>query len=366
MLRQCRIFDPDERINFAGNDYLGLSEDPRLKAAAIEAVERYGTGSGSARLVSGTQALTAHLEEKLAAFKSTESALVFNSGYQANVGLLQGLVGPGDWLFCDRLNHASLVDGCLLSGARWTRYRHLDLNHLEARLKDARPKRQPGHVQWIVTDSVFSMDGDYVDLKALTALARQYDAFVLIDEAHATGIFGPEKSSGLAEQYGVSREITLQMGTMSKALGGFGAYVAGPKVLIDTLINRARSFIYSTALPPSVIASDLKAVELVQSDPSMKTRLWQNIETFRQLLQEAGLPFDSQTPIFPCIMGEASTAVDVGNRLKDAGYFVQGIRPPTVPAGTARLRITLSASHQRHELEGLVSALRDVIPIQSQ
>lgn len=360
-LRQCRALSRDALTHFCSNDYLGLSQDPRLIQAAQQALADFGAGTGSARLVGGTLPLTQALEAALAEFKQAESALVFNSGYQANVGILQGLVGPGDWVVADKLNHASLVDGCLLSGAHWTRYRHLDMNHLETRLKAAHAKRQPGRVLWIVTDSLFSMDGDFPALPELVRLAKQYEAYILLDEAHATGIFGDTRSSGLAEAMGVCQDITLQMGTLSKALGCFGAYVAGPQVLIETLVNRARSFIYSTALPPSVQASAMAALEIVQHDPSPKQRLWENVALFRQGLQEAGLPFDSETPIFSWILGAEATTMVLSQQLQEAGFFIQGIRPPTVPEGTARLRITLSAAHTPLQIENLINTLQRFI-----
>lgn len=371
--RHCRVVTPDEGalcvvegrsvVNFSSNNYLGLAQDPRLKAAAVNAIEQYGVGSGAARLISGTNELYEALEEDIARFKSAETALVFNSGYQANVGLLQALVGPKDWVFCDKLNHASLVDGCLLSGARWTRYRHLDLNHLEDRLRQADAKASPSCKKWIVTDSLFSMDGDSVDLQALVTLAEQYGAALLVDEAHATGVYGsrepskPSRNSGLSEYFGVSQRVDLQMGTLSKGLGGFGAYVAGSKILIDTLVNRARSFIFSTALPPPVIGAAIKAVELVQTDESMKQALWDNVACLRRLAAQAGLPLQSESPVFPLVLGDAPKTMAVCRKLLEAGYFVQGIRPPTVPEGTARLRITLSAAHTPVQIEGLVQAL---------
>lgn len=369
-LRRCKLVEPvsaachievqvdgKAAINFSSNDYLGLSRDVRLQEAAIEAIRRYGTGSSASRLISGTNQLVATLECTLANFKQTEAALVFNSGYQANVAILQALLEPGDWVLCDKLNHASLMDGCLLSGARWARYRHLDLEHLETRLK----KAPPGVKKWIVTDSVFSMDGDYPDLTALVDIAEQYGALVMIDEAHATGLYGNARSSGLCEQFGLSNRITLQMGTFSKALGGAGAYVAGSRVLIDTLINRARGFIYSTALPPAVIGAALKAVEIVQTDPSLKHRLWENVAMFETLARQAGLQnrltLPLQSPIVPFLIGDSEETLRISQQLLDAGYFAQGIRPPTVPPGTGRLRIALSAAHSVDQLEGLVATL---------
>lgn len=369
-LRRCKLVEPVEAasnidvqvdgqaaVNFSSNDYLGLSRDTRLQEAAIQAIRRYGTGSAASRLISGTNELVATLERQLAEFKQAEAAMVFNSGYQANVSILQAILEPGDWVFCDKLNHASLMDGCLLSGARWTRYRHLDLENLEARLKKA-----PADVKkWVVTDSVFSMDGDYPDLTALVDIADQYGALVMIDEAHATGLYGDKRSSGLCEQFGLSERIALQMGTFSKALGGAGAYVAGSRVLIDTLINKARGFIYSTALPPAVIGTALKAIEVVQTDAEPKRRLWQNVATFERLAREAGLEarlsLPLSSPIIPLLIGDSSETLRISQQLLEAGYFAQGIRPPTVPPGTSRLRIALSAAHSELQIEGLVMAL---------
>jgi len=386
-LRRCRTVEPllqpedtslsfdspalvrvngQEAVNFSGNDYLGLSHDARLKTAAIRAIEQYGTGTGASRLVSGTNPLVITLEAELARFKQTEAALVFNSGYQANISILPALLKLGDWVFADRLNHASLVDGCLLSGARWTRYAHLDLENLETRLKKVPQSAR----KWIVTDSAFSMDGDYPDLVALCDLAERYGALVMVDEAHATGLYGERHSSGLCEHFGVSHRVALQMGTFSKALGGSGAYVAGSRVLIDTLINRARGFIYSTALPPAVLASAQAAIALVQDDPHPKANLWRNVAHFEQLARAVQLFREGpdhllqplHSPIIPIPIGKSGAALEVSQALLDAGYFVQAIRPPTVPAGTDRLRLALSAIHTPSQIEGLVQALSQIMP----
>jgi 8-amino-7-oxononanoate synthase len=351
------LVDGQAAINFSSNDYLGLAFNERLKAAAIEAIRQYGTGSCASRLISGTGPLVQELEREIAQFKQTEAALVLNSGYQANVSILQAILQPGDWVFCDRLNHASLVDGCKLSGARWTRYQHLDLQNLEVRLK----KAPHGARKWIVTDTAFSMDGDFPDLVALAEIAERHNALIMVDEAHATGLYGDEHSSGLCEQFGVSQRIALQMGTFSKALGGAGAYVAGSQVMIDTLVNHARGFIYSTALPPAVIGSALAALNLVQTDPGPKAQLWRNVALFEErakatcIAERLTLPLRS--PIIPILVGDSVQTVQLSQTLLDAGYFVQGIRPPTVPPGTARLRIALSAAHTATQIEGLVQTL---------
>lgn len=367
--RECRLLLPTEAqpmevvingtkaVNFSGNDYLGLSSEPRLHTAAIEAIRQYGVGSASSRLVSGTGPLIAALENELATFKQTDKALVFNSGYQANVAILQALLKPGDHIFCDRLNHASLVDGCRLSGARWQRYRHLDFDHLEALLK----KSPANAAKWIITDSVFSMDGDYPDLNALVTLAERHQALIMVDEAHATGIYGNPKRSGLCEQFGVSSRVHLQMGTFSKALGGSGAYIAGSELLIDILVNRARGFIYSTAPAPPVLAAALEATRLVQSDSEPTRRLWENIRVFESLIIENSLSdFIShpvKSPIIPLIVGDSRKTITLSQALLEAGHFVHAIRPPTVPNGTARLRISLSAAHTVQQIESLIESL---------
>jgi 8-amino-7-oxononanoate synthase len=394
--RQCREVRPDSAepmrisldgrsaINFSSNDYLGLSQDARLKTASIAAIETYGTGSSASRLISGTSPLAVELEAAVAQFKQTEAALVFNSGYQANVAILQAILESGDWVFCDKLNHASLIDGCLLSGARWTRYRHLDLDALANKLK-----RAPSDARkWIVTDSLFSMDGDFPDLLALVDLADAHNAFILVDEAHATGLYGAKRRSGLCEQFGVSQRIALQMGTFSKALGGSGAYVAGSRVLIDTLINKARGFIYSTAQSPAVLAAALRAIQLVQADPTPTQSLWENVSHFQNALapensrvsestsysgppvhdtEQAShaeqtstahrIPFPLRSPIVPVQLGATEQAIQLSQTLLDAGFFVQAIRPPTVPPNTSRLRIALSAAHTKEQLTQLAAAL---------
>ncbi len=369
-LRRCRISDvlPDSdgvqvlldgepAVNFSSNDYLGLAQDPRLKAAAMVAIQQEGTGSSASRLISGTSPRVVALETALARWKHAEAALVFNSGYQANVAILQAILSPGDWVFCDKLNHASLMDGCLWSGANWSRYRHLDLAHLVEKLAKAPPSAQ----KWIVTDSVFSMDGDYPDLKRLVEIAERHQALIMVDEAHASGLYGAT-SGGLCEHFGVSQQIALQMGTFSKALGSSGAYVAGPKVLIDWLVNMARGFIYSTAQPPGVIGASLAAVQLVQQDATMRTALWENVGIMARAIQANGLeeriPLPLRSPIVPVLIGDSADTLRVSQQLLDAGYYVQGIRPPTVPPKTGRLRIALSAAHTEDQINGLVRALQ--------
>jgi 8-amino-7-oxononanoate synthase len=372
-LRRCKVVAalPDESgtmvsvegvpaVNFSSNDYLGLASDERLKQAAIEAVQQYGTGSTASRLICGTNPLIAELETELARFKHAEAALVFNSGYQANVAILQAILRSGDFVFCDKLNHASLMDGCLLSGANWSRYRHLDLSHLEEKLK----KTPAGVRKWVVTDSVFSMDGDYPDLLRLVEIAERYGALVMVDEAHATGLYGTY-GSGLCEQFGIQNRIALQMGTFSKALGSSGAYVAGSKVLINWLVNHARGFIYSTAQSPAVIGASLAALKLAYSTPSLKEQLWRNVACMEEAIRSAGLEnrisLPLKSPIVPVLIGESVETLRISQALLEAGYFVQGIRPPTVPPKTGRLRIALSAAHTPAQIEGLVQVLAKLL-----
>ncbi|MBY0405370.1 MAG: pyridoxal phosphate-dependent aminotransferase family protein [Cyanobacteria bacterium] len=352
-------------VNFSSNNYLGLAQDPRLKKAAVDAIMADGVGAGASRLVSGTSPWVNALEEAVSKFKSTQSALVFGSGYQANVSILQALVSSDDWIIFDKLNHASLIDGCLLSKANWTRYHHRDMNHLEEKLKSLNQKLSgPGKpvAKWIVTDSVFSMDGDCAPLKEIVALAEKYGAFVMVDEAHATGFYGNNRNSGLSEFLGVHEQITLQMGTFSKALGGLGGYAACSEVIQKILVNKGRGFIYSTALPPSVLAAASKAVEVVQTDLQMKNNLWRNIHLMNEALEKENLKpyvptFPLESPIFPIVLKNSSLALMVAEKLLDLGFFVQAIRPPTVPINTARLRITVSALHTPEQILQLTSAL---------
>ncbi|MBK8189567.1 MAG: 8-amino-7-oxononanoate synthase [Vampirovibrionales bacterium] len=347
-------------LDLCGNDYLGLAQDARLKQAAAAAALRDGVGARASRLVGGSDAATRALENAVAQFVGAPAALVFSSGYQANVAILQALLEPGDWAFCDRLNHASLNDGVRLSGARFKRYDHLNPDHLHTLLQAAPPEAN----KWVVTDTIFSMDGDFPDLRALCELAARYNARVMIDEAHANGLFGEARRSGLAEAQGISEEaIAIHMGAFSKALGGAGGFAAGSQTLIDSLIQRARGFIYSTALPPSVIAAAHAGLCIIQEDrePLMRLQSLQAWFTPRlsQTLQPYSLRCDSQTQILPIVLGNQAMAVS--QELLKRGYYVQAIRPPTVPVGGERLRLCLSAAHTRDDLEGFLQALDETL-----
>lgn len=338
--------DGKEVVLLSSNNYLDLANDPELKRAAAEALERYGCGAGASRLISGSMELHTELEERLAKFKGTEAALVFSSGYHANIGVISALMGAGDIIFSDELNHASIIDGCRLSRAKVRIFRHKDMGHLEELLASALPTGQ----RLIVTDSVFSMGGDAAPLREIVTLARRYRAWVMVDEAHATGVFGPS-GAGVVEEMGLKGQIEVQMGTLGKALGSFGAYVAGSRVLIEWLINRARSFIYTTALPPPVLAAALAALDVVRNEPERRRRLWQNAAFFKQGLIRLGYRLgETQSPILPVLIGDADKTMALCAALLKRWVFAQGIRPPTVPEGTARLRVTPMATHTQEQL----------------
>jgi glycine C-acetyltransferase len=338
-----------EVLLLCSNNYLGLADHPLLKAAAIRATERYGTSSGASRLVSGTMELHVALEERIARFKGTEAALVFNSGYAANSGIIPAIAGRGDVIFSDRLNHASILDGCLLSRARLVRYPHNDTAVLR-RLLEQHPT---DGLRLIVTDGVFSMDGDCAPLVELLELKEEFGALLMVDDAHGTGVLGAT-GRGTAEQCGVRDGIDIQMGTLGKALGGFGAYSAVSAEIAEYLVNRARSFIFSTSLPPATLAAAVAAFDIVDAPEgaALRRRLADNSRRFRERLSAAGFDtMGSETQIVPLFVGEAEPTMAFTAALLERGLYVQGIRPPTVPVGCSRLRCTLMATHDPVELE---------------
>lgn len=340
--------DGQDCLLFCSNNYLGLADHPALREAAAEAALSFGSSSGASRLVSGNLALHDQLEASLADWKGTETALIFNSGYAANTGIIAAIAGRGDLIFSDRLNHASIVDGALLSGARLIRYPHNDMAAL-ARLLDEHPA---SGLRLIVSDGVFSMDGDLAPLQELAALAKQYDALLMVDDAHGGGILGPE-GRGSAALAGVQSEVHLQMGTLGKALGSFGAYVACSKFMRDYLVNRSRSLIFSTSLPPAVLAASLAAIRIIRSGDGdrLRQQLAANVALFRTALRSHGLEVpEGITPIIPIVVGDPDTTMAFSRHLMEQGLFVQGIRPPTVPQGTSRLRCTLMATHGQDDL----------------
>lgn len=342
-----------EYIDFSSNDYLGLSQHPFLKEAALKAVSGFGLGSGASRLLSGDFEIHHHLEERVAEFKNTESALIFNSGYQANVGIISALYGKTDVIFSDRLNHASIVDGILLSGARLCRFQHNDANHLEHLLQKERSRFKKA---LIITETIFSMDGDRPSLKDMVGLKEKYQCELFVDEAHATGIFG-ENGSGVVEEEGLADRIDFVMGTFGKALGGFGAYLACSRKIVTYLINTARSFIYSTSLPPAIIAVNLAGLEMVKKEPERRKKLLATAEFFRRILQDKGLTARGSSQIIPLIVGDNEKTILLAQILQDRGYWVLPIRPPTVPQGEARLRFSLTYNHDEGTLRKLVHDL---------
>ncbi len=344
-------------INFSSNNYLGLASSGFLKQAAAQALTEFGAGAGASRLISGNLTLHEELEHKIADFKKTESAILFNCGYMANCGLLSALGRREDVIFSDRFNHASIIDGILLSRARLARYAHKDMDGLRRlliRYQSSRGKRI------IVTDSVFSMDGDLAPLQEIAALAREFGASVMVDEAHATGVLG-ENGRGALELLNLVSEIDIQMGTLGKALGGFGAYVAGDSLLIDFLVNQARPLIFTTALPPAVVAASLKALDIVQNRPDLRDTLLGQANWFRKKLQETGFnTLESETHIIPILVGENDAALQFSQKLLEAGIYAPAVRPPTVPKGTARLRISLMATHTLADLEEAMDKIQMV------
>lgn len=341
-------------IDFSSNDYLALTEHPALIAASGKLLAEMGTGAGAARLMSGTLEIHQQLEQETALLKGTEAALVFGSGYLANIGVIPALVDRRDVIFCDRLNHASIYDGCLLAGARLIRFRHNDLNHLEQLLRQQRSKFQQA---LIIVESIYSMDGDRCPLKELAGLKNRFNCLLLVDEAHATGLYGAG-GGGLIEEDAVSASVDIAMGTFSKALGSYGAYIAASRPLVDYLVNRARTFIYSTALPPAVVGASLAALRLVRNEPGLRRDLHQRVELFKKCLSDGGLTDDpGPSQIVPILVGESRRAVAIAAALREKGYFVTAVRPPTVPKKTARLRFSITRHHRPEELRQAAAAL---------
>jgi 8-amino-7-oxononanoate synthase len=356
--RRLRVVDAS-LVNFAANDYLGLAGHPALVAAAQEATARHGTGSGASRLVTGTDEAVLALEAVLAAWKEKEAALVFSSGFAAALGTIPALVGKGDTVILDKLSHASLIDAARLSGATVRTFAHNDVARLESVLRKV---TSDGTRTLVVTESIFSMDGDAAPLAEIVAVKEKHGAWLFVDEAHATGLYGATGAGRIAEA-GLSGRVEIVMGTLSKALGSVGGYIAGSRTLIDWLVNRARSFVYSTALPPGVIAASHAAVKLARGDEgaALRARLGERIARFH-----AGLPEQwkretlPMSAIQPLICGEATAAMTMAAALRERGFLIPAIRYPTVPRGSARLRVTLSAGHAEGEIDALNRALGEL------
>ena len=344
-----------EAVDFSSNDYLGLATDPRLSAAALRALNTYGTGSGAARLISGNNPEHDALERELAAFLGVERTLTFSSGYAANVGTIAALVGRGDVIFADALNHASLIDGCRSSRAAIHVYPHADIDALAAGLAAHRASHRRA---LIVSDGLFSMDGDTAPLPALVSLARQFDAWTYVDDAHAIGVVG-NQARGSAEAFGVEREIDVLVGTFGKAFGSAGAFVAGSSMLCEYLLNRARSFVFSTATPAPQAAASRAAIDVIRDHPGRRARLRENVRALHAALAQRGISHAGQgdSHIVPIVIGGAARTMAVGAALAERGFLVGAVRPPTVPEGTSRLRVTLSSDHSAKQITNFAAAL---------
>ena len=354
--------DGKNYILLGSNGYLGLSVDPAVKEAAREALERYGAGSGGSRLVSGSTDLHRELEDCIARFKKTEAAILFSSGYLANVGTISSLVGEGDVVYSDELNHASIIDGCRLSKAEIKIYPHLDTGRLESLLREdsARKCRK-----LVVTDTVFSMDGDIAPLKEITELSEKYGAALMVDEAHATGVLG-KRGSGATEYFGVEARVPVVMGTLSKAVGSLGGYVAGSQKLVDFIRNCVRSYIFDTSLPAPSLAASITAIHIIENEPERRERLWSLIRRFKAGIESMGLTvMPSDSAIVPVLVGEAAPALRFAAVLRERGVYTPAVRPPSVPPGMCRIRVTLMATHTEEQIDAALDAFqaaRDAVP----
>jgi 8-amino-7-oxononanoate synthase len=351
------LLDGRPVLLLCSNNYLGLADHPRVREAAAEAAMRYGAGSGASRLISGNMTIHRRLEEQLAEFKRAQACLLFGSGFLANAGVVSALAGAGDVVFSDALNHASIIDGCRLSRAETFVYDHRDVDHLEWGLRQAE-----GRGALIVTDGVFSMDGDVAPLAEIVELAQRYDARVMVDEAHGTGCIGPG-GRGLVAREGLEDEVDVIVGTLGKSLGAYGAYVLCDKPMAKYLINTARTLIFSTALPPPAVAAAMTALELLREQPRRVEKLERNGMVLREALGEEGIAVsDGVTPIVPLIVGDAEAAVKASDHALERGVFAQAIRPPTVPEGSSRLRLAVMASHTKSELREAARVLVGALP----
>ncbi|MBI1818838.1 MAG: 8-amino-7-oxononanoate synthase [Nitrospirae bacterium] len=346
--------DQKPYLSFSSNNYLGLANHPGIIKEGQSALEKYGSGSGSSRLIAGTTPLHAELEQSIARFKKTEAALSFSSGYLANLALMTALPEEGDLLLADRFNHASLMDGCRLSRADFKVFRHKDIDQLGKLLS----KKKSGQSAFIVTEGVFSMDGDIAPLPEIVKLAKQFQATLILDDAHGFGVMGSH-GRGTAEHFGIESDMEIQMGTLGKAVGVHGAFVAGSHLLIELLINRAKPFIYTTALPAAIPAMCIASLNILASTPSLRAALIKNQDYFCEGLIESGFSIQNHhTPIIPILIGDAEKTVEFSRALFDAGIFIPAIRPPTVPRGTSRLRVSLSALHSQEHIDICLNHLK--------
>lgn len=350
------IIDGREYISLCSNNYLGLANHRVLKNAAIKAIRDYGTGAAASRLISGNMGLHERLERITAEFKETETALIFNTGYMANISVLQSFADDRDAIFSDALNHASIIDGCRLSRGQVFIFDHRDVGHLRSLLSMTSGYRR----RVVVTESVFSMDGDIAPLPDIVEVAKEYGAVLILDDAHATGVLG-EKGRGSSEHFGIEDRTYLQMGTYSKALGSFGAYIAGTEGVREYLINKARAFIYTTALPPPVIAASIAAIKKLKEDHEILKNLWENTRLFREGIKAIGYnTLNSETPIIPILIGDVERTILFSKRLFEEGIYAAPIRPPTVPEGSCRIRTTITAIHSKSDIEFCIGIFEKV------
>jgi glycine C-acetyltransferase len=358
---ECTI-DGKNVINIASNNYLGLTTHPKLRAAAMDALKKYGVGSGAVRTVAGTMRIHMELEEKIAKFKNVEACVVFQSGFAANAGTVSAILGKDDFIISDELNHASIIDGARLSRAKIKVFRHKDAAHAEELLKEI--KDEPGH-KLLITDGVFSMDGDIGPLPALCDVAEKYGAIMMVDDAHASGVLG-RNGRGTIDHFKVDGRVDIQVGTLSKAIGALGGYVCGSKDLIDFLYHRARPFLFSTSHPPSVAATCIAAFDLLEEEPELMDKLWANTRFFKKELGALGFNIGgqntpaSETPITPIIIGDGKLTMDFSRELFKQGVFATGIAFPTVPEGKARIRTIMSATHTQDQLTRALEVLKKV------
>ena len=344
-------------LSFCSNNYLGLASHSSVVKAVKDAVEVYGWGAGASRLVSGNMTLHETLEKVISKFKRKEATIVFPTGYMANLGAISTLVSRGDLVVCDKLNHASIIDGCRLSGADFRVYAHCNMEKLENILK----KSSKYNRILIVTDSVFSMDGDLAPLPDLVKISAKYNAMLMVDEAHGTGVFG-ENGRGVVEHFNLGKEVDVVMGTLSKAIGSLGGYVSSDIELISYLRNKARSFMYTTALPPAVCAASIAGIKLIQENPSMRVSLWHNVRFIKDKLRSLNInTISSESQIIPILIGDAKKAVNISKLLYESGILIPAIRPPTVPVNSSRLRMTVMSSHTQRDLEYLIQILSDIL-----
>jgi len=350
------VVDGKRVLSLSSNNYLGLTTHPRLKTAMIEATEKWGAGSGAVRTIAGTMTVHEHLERRLAEFKHTEASLVLQSGFTANLGVLQSMLKEGDVIISDELNHASIIDGIRLSKAERSIFKHRDMDDLERHLELHRAKR----VKLVVTDGVFSMDGDIAPLPAIVERAERFGALVMVDDAHASGVLG-KNGRGSVNHFGLDGRVDLQMGTLSKAIGVLGGYVAGPQTVRDFLIHRARPFLFSTSHPPGVAAACIAAIDVLLAEPERIDRLWKNTARFKDGLKRLGFETGaSETPITPVIVGKGAVAMDFSDRLFKLGVFAQGIGFPTVAEGRARIRTIVTSVHTDAQLDRALEAFASV------